>query len=377
MEGEYFFHGEPSPGTVLDEDDFKAVFYELKKMTNAATYNHHESIKAFESAFSRKMGNRFAVAVSSCAVGIDMVLKSLNLTKEDEVISCAINFPGTHLAILNTGAKLILSEPDKSLNLDVENVLNKITKHTKAIVVTHMNGLSCNMDPLYEQLRDRNILILEDAARSCGARYKGQYIGCNSQAAVFSFQYKKHITTLGEGGMILTNNEALYKKMLEYRSFGMGTSWGTNYKLTAVQAAVGISQLAKLDRLIEKRRYLAQERDGLFTENLTHFQLPKDDKIYYNSYYTYTILTPQDWNGNMRDCLMDDLKENYGIGTVIANKPTYQTNSYIRRNVNVKDTPLADDLGEHILCLPIHPTMTAEENRWIADRFIECVQKVF
>jgi len=193
-----FKKGEPDVGTLIDDDDILAVTGELIKMKEDASYDHHQSIENFENTFRDKMGNKYALSISSCGVGIDMVLKYLNPNDQDEVISCAINFHGTHLSILNTGAKLILSEPDETLNIDVNDVMKRITSKTKAIVVTHMNGLSCDMDYLRNQLKG-HIFVVEDIARSCGARYRGKYVGSDSWAAIYSFQYKKHITTLGEG----------------------------------------------------------------------------------------------------------------------------------------------------------------------------------
>lgn len=371
----FFRRGEPDIGTIIGDDDILAVNRELLKMKEDAFYNHHKAIEGFESTFKNKIGNKYALAISSCGVGIDMVLKFLNLEETDEVISCAINFHGTHLSILNAGAKLILSEPNETLNIDVDDLIGRITPRTKAIVVTHMNGLSCDMDYLCNNLRDE-VFVVEDVARSCGARYKGEYVGSNSWAAVYSFQYKKHITTLGEGGMVLTHDKDLLNSLVKYRSFGMGIDWGTNYKLTSIQAAFGESQLSKLDMLVEKRRNIAKVRTKIFSDYLPDFVLPMDNETYYNSYYTYTILTPYYWTSDMRDLLICRLKQNYNIEAFIANLPTYQTNPFIYKYTNVKDTPYADFLGGHIICLCMHPAITEVENQYIIDKFIEAARTI-
>ncbi len=367
--------GEPDVGTIIDSDDILAVTNELTRMKEDVFYDHHQSIEAFENTFKNKIGNKYALSISSCGVGIDMVLKALSLSNTDEVISCAINFHGTHLSILNTGAKLILSEPNETLNIDVNDVMKRITSKTKAIVVTHMNGLSCDMDYLRSQLSD-HVFVVEDVARSCGSRYKGKYIGSDSWVAIYSFQYKKHITTLGEGGMILTCDNDLRDRLLKYRSFGMGVDWGTNYKLTSIQAAFGTSQLSKLDMIVERRRAVARIRTTNFKDRLPNFILPVDNETYYNAYYTYTMLTPAHWTPNMRDSLIHQLKQKYNIEAFIANRPTYQTNPYIFKYTNVTGTPYADYLGDHIVCLCIHPLITEVENQYIVDKFIEVAQKI-
>lgn len=143
------YNGEPEVGSTIDKKDLIAVINEMEKF-NDERYNHHETIKKFEDIFSKRVGNQYAVSVSSCAVGIDMVLKYLSLNNADEVLSCAINFHGTHLSIINTGAKLVLVEANQDLNIDVDDLARKITPNTKAIVVTHMNGVSCDMKRIRE-----------------------------------------------------------------------------------------------------------------------------------------------------------------------------------------------------------------------------------
>ena len=144
---------------------------------------------------------------------MDLILKALNIKSGDEIISCAINFPGTHLAIIESGAKLVLSEPDpETLNIDPHDVEKKLSKRTKAIVVTHMNGLAAETDLLrkvingskYFKYKKERPKIICDAARACGTTYKSHHIGREGWATMFSFQSYKIITTLGEGGMVVT-----------------------------------------------------------------------------------------------------------------------------------------------------------------------------
>lgn len=363
------YNGEPEIGSIIDKKDFLAVLEEMSKF-NDECYDHHETIERFEYAFSKRVGNRYAISVSSCAVGIDMVLKYLNLKSTDEVLSCAINFHGTHLSIINTGAKLVLVEANQDLNIDVADLESKITSNTKAIVLTHMNGISCDMNRIREIVKDTNIKIIEDAARSLGSRYWNSEVGKESWACVYSFQYKKIITTLGEGGMIVTNNKELCETLQQYRSFGMGDYWGTNYKMTSVQAAMGISQLENLGFLISKRRSLAKYRTERIKGDLQGFICPTDNSKYYNTYYLYTIIVPVEWKKEHRDELILRLN-NLGIKCVVANPPTYLKNKFIFAHCDTTNTSRSERLGERVICLPIHPNMTTEENEYIVENFIK------
>lgn len=363
------YQGEPEVGTIISKDDIDAVCHELESF-NDNGYDHHCTIEAFENAFLQRIGRKYAISVSSCAVGIDMVLKYLNLQNTDEVLSCAINFHGTHLSIINSGAKLVLVEANQDLNICVEDLKGKITPNTKAIVVTHMNGLSCDMSGIKELVQGTNIRVIEDAARSLGSKYLDQEVGSESWACIYSFQYKKTITTLGEGGMIVTSDLHLYEALLKYRSFGLGNDWGTNYKMTSVQAAMGISQLIKLDMLIEKRRNLCQYRTKCIEEALSGFLCPTDNSIYYNSYYLYTILVPNWWDKTYRDELIISMKS-YGITCIIANSPTYLQNKYIFSSCCSPCLRVSERIGDRIICLPIHPNMNNEDNQYIIETFIQ------
>ena len=368
------FKAEPEVGTIIDSEDIKAVCEELRKFNNPL-YDHNKTISVFENEFLKLIGNKYAIAVNSCASGIDMVLRYLSLNPGDEIISCANNFHGTHLSILNAGAKLVLVKANEDINIDVTDLKEKITERTRAIVVTHMNGLSCDMDNIMDAVKGTDIKIIEDAARSLGGKYKGGIIGKNSWACIYSFQYKKMITTLGEGGMIVTNDTDLRNSLIRYRSFGLGEAWGTNFKITSVQAAVGMTQLKRLDSLIEKRRQLALKRTSCITNKLFEFKCPTDNEIYYNVFYLYTILVPNTWSKEKRDILISLMKEK-NIHCAIANPPTYEYNKFIYANCpdRVRESEL---IGNRIICLPIHPDMAEAENKYIVDSFIELVQKIY
>jgi dTDP-4-amino-4,6-dideoxygalactose transaminase len=371
-----FYDGEPGMGGWYTEMEMNAISKVLEDAKNwNSGFKAQESRLNFENEFSSYVNSKYAVAVNSAGTGLDLVMMALNIEKGDEIISCAINFPGTHLSIIGQKAKLILAEPDpKTLNIDYVDMEKKITKRTRAIVITHMNGLCADVDKIHEVLKRHRhfkkgeIKIIIDAARACGSRDNNSYAGEKGWATVFSFQTKKIITTLGEGGMITTNDKFLLEKLRRLRAFGMGESWGSNFHLTKIQAEVGRIQLLRLDEMVKKRIEIAEKRNYL----LRHLdaEIISTYENFKNIYYLYTIILPENDN-NMQVSIKQEMLKNYNIKLSIGNKPTYQKNKLIARKVKSQYLPISDNIGNRIVCLPIHPLMSDEENEFIATSLIK------
>jgi len=377
--------GEPAMGSIYDEEELHAVQKVLENSIITFTgFRAATEVETFERLFSQYCDVQYATLLNGAGTAIDLALRCLNIEPGDEIISCAINFHGTHLSIINSGAKLVLCEPDpKTLNIGPYDVKKKLTPKTKAILVTHMNGLPADTDLLNKIIDVSGIFTKEsrpkiicDSARTLGTTYKNRVIGKNIWATIFSFQSKKIITTLGEGGMIVTNDNKFDNQLKDFRTFGRGVNWGSNYKISKLQAAVGIIQLKKLKKLVEKRRKLAAYRNkelSIYSE----ITIQKDTEYAKNCYYLYTLILPKNRNGEKRNKLMRVLSKKYGIGSVIANPPTYQSNLYISLHTSAKNLPMSEDLGERILCLSLHPAMRDETNRYIVDSFKLCYEKIF
>ena len=335
----------------------------------------------FEKKFSEYIGKKYALSVNGCNSGMDIVMQILNLQPSDEVISSAINFYGTHLSILSTPAKLVLCEvDDKTLNISVNSIKNNLTKNTKAVVITHMNGVSADMNSIINVVKkyNPNIVIIEDVARSCGALYDNKKVGYLGDISVFSFQGKKNMSTLGEGGMILTDNQAYYEKMKKRREFGgRGMDvWGSNYKLSKVQSNVGISQLKKVDKYNEKRRRVAFQRNSMLEKYNKYFSLPIFDKNYYSIYTYYTIILNHMFTRDDRDKIRKILDEKYGIKTTVANEPTFIVHKFINEHVDSQYKNISCVLGGKIINLPIHFNMSKKDNKYICNSFIKALYEV-
>jgi perosamine synthetase len=366
------WRGEPEFGGWYTDEEIGAAENAMRVCSDWRNVTPRRYREEFEQAFAQFIDVRHAISVNGAGTGLDLAMRCLNLEPGDEVISCAINFHGTHLAVLGCNARLVLCEPDPlTLNIDPADVEPRITPRTRAILVTHMNGLPADVDELLEVARRHPnsrrgpLRLIFDAARCCGAFYKGNRIGAQGWITVFSFQRKKLMSTLGEGGMIVTNDSEVAMRVRRYRGFGGGESWGSNFQMTEVQAAVGLVQLRRLDEMNTLRVRRANERSQLL-EGVAGLILPVSLPDRSHLHYLYTLLVAPTLDDGIRDRIIEILAHDYGVGAVVANEPTYALNQHIRDYVGMPILPRAEAVGRRVFCPSLHPLMTEEENRFIA-----------
>ncbi len=222
-------------------------------------------VRDFEEAFAKRMGSRGALAVTSGTAALHVALAALELDRDDEVITQSFTFVATAEAIIEAGATPIITEIDKTLNMDPDDLEAKITGRTKAIIVVHMLGVPARMDKIM-RIADRHRLpVIEDTAWGCGGTFQGKSLGTIGALGTFSFDFAKTLTT-GEGGMVISNNEALLSRGRAWHDHGHENNpklprWedsrsgsGFNYRMMELQGAVGLAQLAKLDKVIAAQR---------------------------------------------------------------------------------------------------------------------------
>jgi perosamine synthetase len=344
-----------------------------------------EDILAFERAFAAYCGTQFAVSVSTASVGLDMAMMALDLQPGDEVICPAVNFKAAPLAILGQGARLVYCEIDpRTFNVDPSDVERRLTPRTRAIFPVHMNGLSAPMDELLE-LAERHphpdhgpLKVIGDAARACGGGYHGTKIGRKGWMNVFSFHTMKLMTTLGEGGMITTDDPALAIRLRGLRQWGNDTEdWGTSYKMTRVQAAVGQVQVSRLDEMNAQRVRRARERLALL-EGIPELTLPYEPPSYEHTFYLFTCLVPEAWAGEKRNSLMKMLLDDYGVGTMVCNPPAWEASPFIRRHTEdqANSLPVSVLTARRLFGVSLHPLMTEEENAYIAAALWDAVERL-
>lgn len=376
--------GEPGLGgwyTAAEHAAVAAVMNEMTGWTHAYRRTHQE---AFEEAFAACTGAAHAVAVNSGGVALDLAMACLDAPPGAEVISCAINFPGSHLAVLGAGLRLVLAEPDPlTLNLDPADAAAKMTRRTVAVLITHMNGLPADIGSITAAARLRAAelgiaapRIVVDAARATGAATPAGWVGGDGAwITMFSFHRKKLITTLGEGGMLTTNCAATAQALRRLRSFGHGQAWGSSYRMTEMQAAVGVVQLERLEEMLAPRIALARARTCQLAD-VGGITPPVEPPGFRHVYYLYTVICDPSWPPGTRDRIRHLLGEQR-VGIVIANPPTYAANRLIAEHTAGQwPLPVTENVGARLFCPALHPLMSQVENTRIASAVRMAIDQV-
>lgn len=379
------WQGEPILGSIYGEEEIEAAVQAMRRAADVSLGFGFSAqpIPEFEEAFAAYVGTKHAVAINSAGPGLDMAMRYLALEPGDEVIVPAVNFVASPLAVMGAGGQVVWGEVDpRTFELDPNDVEKKLTPRTRAIFPVHMNGLSAPMDDFFELARrhphDQHgpLAVIGDGARACGGEYMGTKIGKRGLLNVFSFHTMKNMTTLGEGGMVTTDDETVAEFCRSTRFYGARTDiWGTSNVMTTVQAAVGLVQLRRLDSFVDARIEIAHRRHELLdgVEGLTLPLEPPDCK---HSFYLYTCLAPREWAGDKRDVLMQMLADEYGVRCVIANKPVYQYREILRKHTAGQSLPLSEEIGARLFCIPIHPVMSPADNEFICAAVIECMERL-
>jgi len=377
------WEGEPRLGGWYTEKEISAVVRSIRESMDWRQGFGFitKEITGFEKAYARYIGTKYAISIATASIGLDMAMRCLDLKPGDEVICPAINFKASHMAILGAGGKTVLCEVDpRTFNADPGDVEKRITRRTRAILPVHMNGLSAPMDELIAVASRHSrpghpIRVIGDAARAGGGGYKDGKIGKRGWMTVFSFHTMKLMTTLGEGGMITTDDPKVAQRMDDMRQWGGKNNWGSSYKMTQVQAAVGSVQLNRLDSMIARRVRLARLRSFML-EGVPELTLPYEPRDCDHTFYLYTLLVTPEWAGKKRDMVIDILRKKYGVGCLIGNPPVYWDSGFIRNATRGQRLPIAESLGRRIFCPSLHPLMTDKQNEYIAAAVIEAVERV-
>jgi len=334
-------------------------------------------ILEFEEKFARYCGAKHGVATANGTVALHLALKALGVEEGDEVLVPALTFIATAntVAYCNARPVLVDSHPDYWC-VDPARLEERITTRTKVVVPVHLYGHACDMDAIMDIAHRHHLYVLEDAAEAHGASFKGKKVGSVGHIGCFSFYGNKIIST-GEGGMCLTNDDELARKMRILRDHGMNPNrryWydvvGFNYRMTNLQAAVGTAQVDKLDMLIAKRRQLAKWYKDAFRDlaNRGLISLPPEMPWAENVYWMYSILI-EDGFGLSRDDLMEALKEK-GVETRPVFYPLHLMPPYQSHKSNA--FPVAEEIGRKGLNLPSGPNTTRDQVARIVDCIASC-----
>ncbi|MBP2142886.1 perosamine synthetase [Methanococcus voltae] len=357
----------PIAKPLVGEEEIQAVTDVLKSGMLA----HGTEVEEFEKEFANYQQTKHGIGVTSGTVALDLALKALKLSHGDEVITTPFTFIASSNSILYQGSKAVFADIDENTyNIDPEQVMEKITPNTKAIIAVHLFGQPADVKALKEIAEDHNIYLIEDAAQAHGAEYNNKRVGGFGDFSTFSFYPTKNMTT-GEGGIVLTNDDELCNRAKLIRNHGQSekylhTELGYNFRMTSISAAIGRVQLRNLDNWTEKRIKNAKLlNDGL--KDVDGIVTPFKDKNAKHVYHQYCIRVEDEFKLE-RDELQKYLAEK-GIGTGIHYpipvnyQPIYEKLGYD------KDCEKSKYASERILSLPVHPSVTEEDIEYIVDVF--------
>lgn len=347
-------------------------------------------VKQFEQDLQHYLQAPHTMALISATAGLHLALVALKLQPGDEVITTPMTFAATLNTIVLSGGTPVLVDVDPmTYNIDVEQIARAITPRTRAIMPVHFAGLPADLDPIYELARKHNLRVIEDAAQAIGTSYKNQLIGSFGDIQVFSFHPNKLITT-GEGGCVTTRDADLAKRISVLRFHGIDRDAfnrfsksgsqhydihepGFKYNMMDIQAAIGLHQLPMLEQFIEQRTVLAKRYQTLLA-NWPEWTLPQAPRYAHrHSWYIYTPLINPEVTGMSRDEFIEKMKGlNIGIGLHYTAAHLY---SYYKEKLGYKlgDFPHAENIGSHIVSLPLFPQMTFAEQ----DRVIDAMTTLF
>jgi perosamine synthetase len=369
----------------------------LREVLAAKAPSCGSKVKRFEDEFAAYCGVQYGLAVTSATAGLQLAMIAAGAVPGDEVITTPVSWISTANAAAARGARVVFADVDpRTLNLTAASIAEKITNRTKVILLVHLYGQCCDMDPIMELARAHGILVIEDSAHAAGAEYRGRRAGALGDIGVFSFHQQKNMVTLGEGGMITTGRKDLYERMLSFRSLccltydpkgkylpideshtPMGRRYwyldfedvGFNFRMTDAQAAVGLVQLKKLDGFNARRIEIA----NLYRERLHGIRgltLPYVSPEVKHVFHIYCILVEPEFRLSKED-FMWELYTRKRIKVWSHYMPIHLTTAYRRLGHAAGDCPVAEALFHKYVSLPIHPRMTEETIAYVTDSIRE------
>lgn len=349
-------------------------------LSNKVNYWTGQECREFEKEFAQFAGTKYAVAVSNGTVALDLALKALGVGQGDDVIVTSRTFLASASSIVTAGANPIFADVElDSQNISRRTIETVITPNTKAIICVHLAGWMCDMDPIMQLAHDKGLFVIEDCAQAHGAMYKGKSAGSIGHIGAWSFCQDKIMTTGGEGGMVTTNDEALWKKMWSYKDHGknfdsvynkqhppgfrwLHDSFGTNWRMMEMQAVIGRLQLKQMPEWTAQRNANMACIQAVF-ENSPYFAVAKPSSDYVHAAYKCYVQVnlealPEGWS---RDRIMQEIS---GLGVPCFSGSCSEV--YLEKAFD--NTPWrpterltnAQALGESSLMFVVHPTLSEQ-----------------
>jgi len=356
-----------------DEEDVRMVSDAIKAGMNWAT---GPNVGKFEELIASYVCTKYALTFNSGTSALHAALLAHGIKNGDEVIVPSFTFIATANAPLFVGAKPVFADiEEETFGLDPEDVKERITEKTRAIIPIHYGGCACKIRELKEISDDHNLILIEDAAESLGARIGDEKVGTFGDSAMFSLCAPKVVTT-GEGGIIVTDSRDIYERLKLVRSHGRAETadyfssaeyqdyitLGYNFRMSNITAALGIAQLKKIDKIIEMRRKNAEYLTTRLNQELKEVITPNPLKDYYHVYQMFTIRV-----NNYRDELAKYLADE-GIMTKVYFFPIHLTHFYKNELGYTCKLPATEEISKQVLTLPMYPALTREEMDYMVEK---------
>jgi len=362
----------------LAKEEAQAAYETI--LTNWVTQG--PKVQEFEEKFAHYVGSKYAVAVSNCTTALHLALIVAGIKEGDEVICPSMSYIATANCIKYVNATPVFAEVKReTYNIDPADIRKKITSKTKAIIAVHQIGLPFEIDEVKAICEEFNLVLIEDAACAAGSSYKGKKIGSHSDLVCFSFHPRKVITT-GDGGMITTSNEEFAARLKRLRQHGMSVNdrirhlsdkvivedhleVGYNYRMTDIQAAVGIEQLARLDEIIDGRRAIAAQYLQAF-QAIPFIELPSEGENNFTNWQSFSIYIKPN-SPISRNDLMQALLD-VGISTRRGVMTSHRESAYayLRNQVNL---PVSEDAADNSIIIPLYVPMAQAEIDYVICEF--------
>ena len=362
-----------------DDEDLNLITKIVKRGTDWAI---GPEIIEFENAIKNYVGADYCVTLNSGTSSLHATFLAYGFGKEDEIIVPSFSFISTANAVLFVDANPKFADiEEQTFGLSANSIEKNITKKTKAIVPMDYGGLSCNIFDIQKIAKENGIILIEDAAEALGSTIKGHKVGSNADASIFSFCGNKVLTT-GEGGAVVTNSKEIFEKIKLIRSHGrfekstayfdnismpQYTQLGYNWRMSSITACLGITQLAKLDKIIKKRQDNAEYISSRICK-YKKIKVPNPPNDFEHIYQMYTIRLE---NKEIRDGLHNYLTSKQIFSKVYFN-PIHQTPYYQEKfPIDDNSLPITEKIADEILTLPMYPNMTSDEKNYLIESISE------
>jgi dTDP-4-amino-4,6-dideoxygalactose transaminase len=354
---------------------------EVRKVFLSGWLTQGPYVEEFERRIAEYVGARYAVAVTSCTTALYLCLKALDVKQGDKVIVPDFTFPATANAVIELGGRPILVDVNEDCSLDLNEFRKTLSvyRDVKAVILVHPFGHALNVESYKYVISSMglNIPVIEDAATALGSICSGRFAGNMSECGCFSFHPRK-LVAIGEGGMIVLNDNEMYEKLVILRDHGRNREGAfilnsLNFRMSDVQAAIGLAQFSKLEERIERRRKLAELYHKLIEDSIPYANPLKEKKNCRSTYQSYVIRFPKEFS-KYQDIIINQLKKEFSIEAQIGTYALHMEPAF-QKFVGSKELPNSKLLRKTTLTLPLYESMEYEDLEYIVNNVAEVCKR--